>query len=233
MNSSVSAAGLATIDTAGVQPIGSAEAQLIGAGAQLMETMYHDPRTGLRHAERHLRRLARSAAVLGYEFGERDVRRRLAQRLSGVGAARVRVRLHRDGGVDVDIFGPPVAPTSVSLVLDDEPVDSRDILLGHKTTLRERYDRRRHRHPGAGDVVLVNELGHVTETTIANLAARIDGVWWTPPLASGCLPGVERSWQLDRGLMRERILTPGDLLAAEALAVTSSLKGVLPATLRL
>jgi 4-amino-4-deoxychorismate lyase/para-aminobenzoate synthetase/4-amino-4-deoxychorismate lyase len=51
-------------------------------------------------------------------------------------------------------------------------------------------------------------------------------------LASGCLPGVERSWQLDRGLMRERILTPRDLLAAEALAVTSSLKGVLPATLR-
>jgi hypothetical protein len=32
--------------------------------------------------------------------------------------------------------------------------------------------------------------------------------------------------------MRERILTPGDLMEAEALAVTSSLKGVVPATLR-
>ncbi|TQC49734.1 aminotransferase [Rhodococcus sp. WS4] len=228
MNTSVSAAvGLATIDTRGVQLAG-----VHLADAQLMETMYHDPRTGLRHVERHLRRLARSAAVLGYAFRESDVRRRLAQRLSGVGAARVRVRLHRDGGVDVDVFEPPVAPASVSLVLDDEPVDSRDVLLGHKTTVRERYDRRRRRNPGADDVVLVNELGHVTETTIANLAARIDGVWWTPPLSSGCLPGVERSWQLDRGSMRERILTPADLLAAEALAVTSSLKGVLPATLR-
>ncbi|WP_160098188.1 aminotransferase class IV [Rhodococcus sp. T7] len=218
MNASMSAAvGLATLDSAEVQ---------------LMETMYHDPRTGLRHLDRHLSRLAHSAAVLGYEFEEREVRRQLAQQLPCAGAARVRVRLHRDGGVDVDVFAPPVAPACVSLVLDDEPVDSLDILLGHKTTLRERYDRRRHRNPDADDVVLVNELGHVTETTIANLAARIDGVWWTPPLSSGCLPGVERSWQLDRGLMRERILTPSDLLAAEALAVTSSLKGVLPATLR-
>ena len=224
MNTAVSAAGLATIDAAGVQ--------LVDTGAQLMETMFHDPRTGLRHGERHLRRLARSAAVLGYEFGERDVRSLLARRLSEVGAARVRVRLHHDGGVDVDVFPPPVAPSCVSLVLDDERVDSRDVLLGHKTTVRERYDRRRRRHPEADDVVLVNELGDVTETTIANLAARIDGVWWTPPLSSGCLPGVERSWQLDRGFMRERILTPGDLMEAEALAVTSSLKGVVPATLR-
>ena len=40
--------------------------------------------------------------------------------------------------------------------------------------------------------ILVNRHGELTETTIANLAVRLDGTWWTPPTSSGCLPGVER-----------------------------------------
>ncbi|WP_268959879.1 aminotransferase class IV [Rhodococcus sp. P1Y] len=35
---------------------------------------------------------------------------------------------------------------------------------------------------------MINQDGHLTETTIANLVVELDGVWVTPPLASGCLP---------------------------------------------
>ena len=38
----------------------------------------------------------------------------------------------------------------------------------------------------------MNERGDVTESCTANIAVRLDGQWWTPPLGSGCLPGIER-----------------------------------------
>ncbi len=75
------------------------------------------------------------------------------------------------------------------------------------------------------DVVLTNQHGRVTETTIANLAVRLDGTWWTPPVSDGCLPGVERGRLLDEGVLRERSLAPDDLRAADGLAVVSSLRG--------
>ena len=81
------------------------------------------------------------------------------------------------------------------------------VWLRHKTTRRGAYTERAARHPDADDVVLVNERGQVTETTIANLAVRLDGRWWTPPLSAGCLPGVERGRLLDAGELQERALT--------------------------
>ena len=63
--------------------------------------------------------------------------------------------------------------------------------LFHKTSLRAPYDRRRHRHGGVDEVIMINERAELTEGTRVNLAVRLEGRWWTPPLSSGCLPGVE------------------------------------------
>ncbi len=73
--------------------------------------------------------------------------------------------------------------------------------------------------------------GQVTETTIANLAVRLDGRWWTPPRSAGCLPGVARGRLVEEGRLHERDLTPADLHRAEGLAVVSSLRGWRPAVL--
>ena len=146
--------------------------------------------------------------------------------------ARVRVRLGRTGRVSVDVAPPPAASTGpVMLAIDDDPVDSASVWLAHKTSCREVYDLRAGRHPEADDVVLTNERGEVTETTIANLAVRIDGRWWTPPISSGCLPGVERQRLLELGRLHERDLRPADLRRAADLAVMSSLRGWRPAAL--
>jgi para-aminobenzoate synthetase / 4-amino-4-deoxychorismate lyase len=83
----------------------------------------------------------------------------------------------------------PPSPEPVRLALDDDPVDAADPGLYIKTTDRLRYDRRRARRPDADDVLLINDRGEVTESTIANVVVRLDGRCWTPPLASGLLPG--------------------------------------------
>jgi para-aminobenzoate synthetase/4-amino-4-deoxychorismate lyase len=156
----------------------------------------------------------------------------LAARLTGQPSARVRVRLRRDGIVGVDVEplpAPSVGP--VLLAVDDDPVDPGDTWLYHKTSMREPYDRRRERRPDVGDVVMVNTRGELTEVTRATLALKLDGRWWTPPLESGCLPGVERARLLEARRLQERVLHLADLDQAEGAAVLSSLRGARAADL--
>ncbi len=72
---------------------------------------------------------------------------------------------------------------------------------------------------------MVNTRGGLTEVTRATLALRLDGRWWTPPLDSGCLPGVERARLLGAGRLRERVLHVADVERAGGVAVLSSLRG--------
>ncbi len=200
---------------------------------RLLETMAFAPASGLRNRERHLARLADSADWSGFRYSPDRVAGALERALARRTApARVRLLLDRAGevGVEVHDLDPP-GGDPVRLVVDDDPVDSRDPALQHKTTRREPYRRRALRHPEADDVVLVNEHGEVTETTVATLAVLLGGRWWTPPTSSGCLPGVERARLLDLGRLHERRLRPADLVAAEAIAVVSSLRGWRPALL--
>ena len=193
---------------------------------ELLETMSYDPRRGLHNRDRHLRRLAESAEHLGFRFDLATTRRALAARLAGGEAARVRVRLARGGELAIDVEPPP-APLSgpVLLAVDDDPVDPLDSWLYHKTTLRDPYDRRRWERPDADDVIMLNTRGELTEVTRAAVALELDGRWWTPPVESGCLPGVERARLLDEGVLRERVLRRADLDRAQGIAVISSLRG--------
>ena len=81
----------------------------------------------------------------------------------------------------------------------------RDVFLFHKTSRRQRYEEARRRHPDADDVVLINDRGEVTESTIANLAARIEGRWVTPPIEAGLLPGIGRAVALEEGSLTEAL----------------------------
>ena len=194
---------------------------------RLVETFAFDPAGGPRNVDRHLARLADSAAWFGFRADGDACTEALRQALAGRTApARVRLLLDRSGGVAVELADlPPANPSTVRLVVDDEPVDETSAWLQHKTTRRDPYVDRALRHPEADDVVLVNRRGELTETTIANLAVRLGGQWWTPPTSAGCLPGVERGRLLESGRLRERVLTVDDLRVADGLAVVSSLRG--------
>jgi len=200
---------------------------------ELLETLAFVPGEGLRNLDRHLARMADSADWAGFRFDGASVLASARRAVEGATEpARVRILLARDGRVEVELLAlPPVDARPVRLALDDDPVDPADPWLQHKSTRRDVYLTRALRHPEADDVVLVNRSGEVTETTVANVAVRLDGAWCTPPTTSGCLPGVERGRLLDLGVLQERVLYAADLLAAEDLAVLSSLRGWRSATL--
>jgi para-aminobenzoate synthetase / 4-amino-4-deoxychorismate lyase len=112
-----------------------------------------------------------------------------------------------------------------------EPVGSGDWFLRHKTTNREVYNRARATRPDTDDVLLMNERGEITESTIANVVAEIENTWWTPPVSCGLLPGVFRAAVLDADMVRERVITQDELLRATRLWLINSLREWLPATL--
>jgi para-aminobenzoate synthetase/4-amino-4-deoxychorismate lyase len=94
------------------------------------------------------------------------------------------------------------------------------------------YDEAAARFPDADDVVSVNDRGEVVETTIGNLVVHLDGRWLTPPLDSGCLPGVGRAVLLDEGLVEEGEIAVERLPDADAIEVVNAVRGRRPATLR-
>ncbi|HUY60846.1 MAG TPA: aminotransferase class IV, partial [Candidatus Dormibacteraeota bacterium] len=112
-----------------------------------------------------------------------------------------------------------------------EPVDPDDPLRYHKTSLRATYEAAARRHPNADDVLLLNPEGHLVESTVANVAVRLDGRWWTPPLEAGCLPGVLRAQLLADGRLTERSISTTDLDGADGLALLNSVRGWRPAAL--
>ncbi len=76
---------------------------------------------------------------------------------------------------------------------------------------------------GADDALLTSDAGGLCCGTSANLLVRRGGSWLTPPLSSGCLPGVMRARALELGLAREVGLGLRDLAGSSGAVLINSL----------
>lgn len=86
---------------------------------------------------------------------------------------------------------------------------------------------------GLDEMILLNERGEVSECTSANVFAVYGNEAVTPPLSSGCLPGITRELLLEvievPGVrVSERTLTLDDLEKADGLFITSTTRDLLP-----
>ena len=86
---------------------------------------------------------------------------------------------------------------------------------------------------GLDEAILLNEFGDVAECTSANIFASQGGQVWTPPVSSGCLPGITREVLLHEihvpGIqIAEKKLTRAELEAADEVFITSTTRNLLP-----
>ena len=200
---------------------------------ELLETLRWEPDAGYWLLERHIDRLAASARYFAFDIDPDLVLAELAANQPDPGLARlVRLRLARSGRITIDI-GRRLAAVgrqgdgedAVIVAISAGAVDSSDVMLFHKTTLRAPYEERAKRRPDVEDVLLVNERGEISESAIANVAVKIDDEWRTPPLASGCLPGVYRAELLDAGVMIEGVVTVEEVEASDQVSLINSVRG--------
>ena len=89
---------------------------------------------------------------------------------------------------------------------------------------------------GFDEVILLNERDEVAECTSANIFAAKGAEVWTPPLCSGCLPGITRELLLSEvhapGFhVTEKTLTPADLESADEVFITSTTRDLLPVSM--
>lgn len=182
--------------------------------------------------DRHVQRLAESAAYFSFSFDEPRFRRRVKASVDAVPpnqAHKVRVTLSRSGKLSVTTtsLGTP-SDDPWRLTLADERVDRTDPFFYHKTTRRGVYDRAltAAQETGFDEAILLNQDGEVTEGTFTNLFVRHGDALWTPPVESGLLGGVYRGYVLDTyPEASERVLTPEDIVTADRLFCCNAVRG--------
>lgn len=86
---------------------------------------------------------------------------------------------------------------------------------------------------GFDELVLLNERGEVSECTSANIFVAVGNQVYTPPLSSGCLPGITREVLLSEihvpdFPIAEKALLPADLENADEVFITSTTRLLLP-----
>ncbi len=86
---------------------------------------------------------------------------------------------------------------------------------------------------GFDEVILLNERGQVAECTSANIFMAAGNQVFTPPLSSGCLPGITRELLLSdvraQGFaVCEKEIEPAQLEAADDVFITSTTRDLLP-----
>jgi para-aminobenzoate synthetase/4-amino-4-deoxychorismate lyase len=205
---------------------------------EIFETLYATREEGCRHLERHLARLQASCAWFGYPFRADLARAGLAAASSVLAPGvphRLRLALRPDGEVVVQTGALAPLQEPVRLLLADEAIQSQDLFLRHKTSIRSRYDAawRAAEAVGAFDILFFNERGELAEGGRSNVFVRIGGRWYTPPLSSGVLPGVMRAVLLDDPAWNaiECPISRETLLRAQEIVVCNALRGPLKAVL--
>jgi branched-subunit amino acid aminotransferase/4-amino-4-deoxychorismate lyase len=191
----------------------------------ICEALLWEPSDGYFLLDYHLRRLEKSAAHFGFALDLATARKRLSDYAQQLPKQPRKVRLKLTASGDIRLSDENIKPsTAIRVALSEQPVQSDDEFLQHKTTRREVFDRALLAHPEAQDVLLWNERGELTETCFGNVVAEIEGRRLTPPLSSGLLPGVFRAHLLDRGEIQERILPVHSIEAASAMFLINSVR---------
>ncbi len=200
--------------------------------------------------DRHWARMSHDADRLGIALGysQASVRKSIVDLAAAnqrtEGAARISF-IKNHGGLwadapaspptDLLIFTRPMAPWPAAhkLTLFPNAIYSEGKLAGAKMLSWVQNSGTLERVHGEGfdDALLLNERGHLAECTSANIFLVRGRKVHTPPLSSGCLPGVTRSVLCEvipaAGFkFLEEDLSPADLDTAEEVFISSTTREV-------
>src|SRR5262249_2500094 len=134
--------------------------------------------------ERHLARLAESAAYFRVPIDLAAIRRRLNDAVRGLDQP-MRVRLvAREAGVTASTERFDNAARTWRCRISSRAIDANDIYRAHKTTRRGLYDEERKAATADGfdEVLFLNQRGEIAEGAITNVFLERGGVLLTPPV---------------------------------------------------
>lgn len=198
---------------------------------------------------RHMARLRLGAARLGFALPDEAPLRAAAGAVS-VGLPRAAVRLSVSRGVGERGYAPPRVPRP-NWVVSAAPAPAlpadwyaqgirvrccalrlaaQPVLAGlkHANRLEQVLARAEWDDAQIAEGLLRDQSGYVVSATAANLFAVVDGVLVTPALDECGVAGVARAEVLARRDVAVRRLSWEELMRAEEIFLTSSLRGIVP-----
>ncbi|MCK5125021.1 MAG: aminotransferase class IV family protein [candidate division Zixibacteria bacterium] len=121
------------------------------------------------------------------------------------------------------------------LIVTPMIITADNVLQGTKTLnyMTEWMSQRKAEEAGYDQGIIINAKGHITETGSSNIFIAKNDKLFTPPLSSGCLPGITRDeiMRLAKEMKircHEKHLTPDDLAHADEIFTSSSFKIIWP-----
>jgi branched-chain amino acid aminotransferase len=200
--------------------------------------------------DRHWHRMAHDAERLGIalDYRQEDVRDAIVKLAAANRRPECAARLSfikNQGGFWADAPGCPPTdlliftrelaawPAANRLLLVPDGIFSHGKLAGAKmlSWVQNAGTLERVHGEGYDDALLLNEKGHLAECTSANVFLVLEREVLTPPLSSGCLPGITRDTLLEiipaAGYkLVEKELTPDDLDSADEVFISSTTREV-------
>lgn len=202
---------------------------------ELFETMKWDTDSGVFLEEYHFNRLKDSASYFDFKFCEVRGKEIIDETIRNISnnLCVIRLFVNAKGGIRIETSEVPVfiKNQKYTVSLAKNPVQSENIFLYHKTTQREVYENAEGENLHSDDVILWNEEGNLTESTIANIILNIEGNWVTPSTNCGLLRGVYRESMLENGLIEERKIHKSEIADLSEITLINSVRGEFKAKL--
>jgi para-aminobenzoate synthetase/4-amino-4-deoxychorismate lyase len=202
---------------------------------ELFETMKWDTDSGVFLEEYHFNRLKDSASYFDFKFCDVRGKEIIDETIRNISnnLCVIRLFVNAKGGIRIETSEVPafIKNQKYTVSLAKNPIQSENIFLYHKTTQREVYENAEGENLHSDDVILWNEEGNLTESTIANIILNIEGNWVTPSTNCGLLRGVYRESMLENGLIEERKIHKSEIADLSEITLINSVRGEFKAKL--
>jgi branched-subunit amino acid aminotransferase/4-amino-4-deoxychorismate lyase len=195
---------------------------------QLLESLLWEPENGYFLLDQHLQRLEKSANHFKFSISLNKINQALQALTFTFGSIKQKVRLtiSNDGQLTLEnqTLDQGILKTGALVGIARQPIEANQPLLYHKTTYRLPYKIALDSQPKCQDVLLWNQAGFITESTITNIVIDTPTGKITPPVQCGLLPGTFRAQLLAEGKIREELISLDDLRNTQTIFLINSVR---------
>jgi len=198
----------------------------------IIESLLYEKSKGYFCLKEHIKRMCKSANYFGFECNAAKIEEDMnnyAATLTGDENYKVRLVLDERGKYTLESESITKDSSKKKIILSEHKTSANNIFYYHKTTKRGVYNAefQKHCHDGEYfDVIFMNKDNELTEGTRTNLFVQKNGILYTPPIHCGLLNGIMRQKIIATKNVKEKILKLENLVTADKIFLTNSVRGM-------